>query len=333
MTSPVMTDEPPVADRSPRPRHGRPRSGSRERRRRKTLITLALFLLPALILYGLLVLAPVLMAMYFSLFKWNGLGGMPTDFVGLQNFTDLLGDDIFLGDLRRGAILIILSLVIQLPLSLGLALLLNQRIRGRAVYRLLFFAPYVLSEVITGVLFTMILAPDSGLLNWLLRSVGLESLERAWLADPDTVLMALFFVITWKFFGFHTILYLAGRQGIPRELGEAASIDGASPWQQFRYITLPLLGPTIRISAFLSVIGTIQLFDLVWILTRGGPVHASETLAVTMFDFGFQRYQIGYASAISVAMFFISLIFALLYLRFVMRRDTEGALTTMGGRK
>ncbi|MDB1088104.1 sugar ABC transporter permease [Streptomyces sp. ACA25] len=297
------------------------------------MITRTVFLTPALLLYGLLVIVPVALAMYFSVFKWNGLGGLPTDFVGLDNFTQLLNDSVFLGDLRRGAILIVLSLVIQLPLSLALALLLNQQMRGRAIYRLLFFAPYVLSEVITAVLFTMLLSPDSGLVNFLLRSVGLESLERAWLADPDTVLMALFFVISWKFFGFHTILYLAGRQSIPKELGEAASIDGASSWTQFRYITLPLLGPTIRISAFLSVIGTIQLFDLVWILTRGGPVHASETLAVTMFDYGFQRYQIGYASAISVAMFLISMVFALLYLRFVMRRDTEGAITTMGGQK
>jgi raffinose/stachyose/melibiose transport system permease protein len=125
------------------------------------------------------------------------------------------------------------------------------------------------------------------------------------------------------------ILYLAGRQGIPKELTEAAAIDGANGWNQFRYVTLPLLGPTIRISVFLSVIGTIQLFDLVWVLTSGGPVHSSETMAVTMFQFGFKRFQVGYAGAISVAMFIISLIFALGYQRFVLRRDTEGAITTM----
>jgi raffinose/stachyose/melibiose transport system permease protein len=135
--------------------------------------------------------------------------------------------------------------------------------------------------------------------------------------------------VSWKYFGFHMILYLAGRQNIPRELTEAAMTDGAGPWQVFRRITLPLLGPTIRISVFLSVIGAIQLFDMVYVLTGGGPVHASETMAVTMFQYGFRRFEVGYASAISVAMFVISLFFALLYQRFVLRRDIQGAITTM----
>jgi raffinose/stachyose/melibiose transport system permease protein len=137
--------------------------------------------------------------------------------------------------------------------------------------------------------------------------------------------------MTWKYFGFHMMLYLAGLQGIPPELHEAARIDGANGRQRFRHITLPLLAPTIRISVFLAVIGAIQLFDLVWIITAGGPDHASETLAISMFQYGFKRYQVGYGMAISVAIFLISLVFALIYQRFVMRRDTEGALTTMRG--
>ncbi|MER5322822.1 carbohydrate ABC transporter permease [Streptosporangium roseum] len=289
-------------------------------------MTIALFLLPALVLFGLLVLAPILVAMYTSVFKWNGLGGAPTDFVGAANFGRMLSDEVFLGDLWRGLVLIVLSTTVQLPLALGIAMLLNQRLRGRALYRLLFFAPYVLSEVITGVLFTMILSPDQGVANRLLAVAGLES---AWLSDPSSVMVSLFLVMTWKYFGFHMILYLAGRQGIPEELTEAARIDGATAWEAFRHVTLPLLGPTIRISVFLSVIGAIQLFDLVWVLTGGGPAHSSETMAVTMFQFGFKRYQVGYASAISVVMFVVSLVFALGYQRFVMRRDTEGAITAM----
>jgi len=296
-------------------------------------LTIVLFLLPGLVLFGLLVLLPILIAGYLSFFKWNGLGGLPEPgsdrFIGLQNFERLLSDEIFMGDLRHMVILIVLSLLIQLPLSLGLALLLNQKMRGRALYRTIFFAPYVLSEVITGVLFTMVFSPEHGLVNSLLTAIGLEGAAAEWLADPDTVLYSLFAVITWKYFGFHMILYLAGRQGIPNELLEAAAIDGANAWRQFWHVTLPLLGPTIRMSVFLSIIGTIQLFDLVWVLTRGGPVHASETMAVTMYIFGFERNQFGYASAISVAMFLISLVFALGYQRWVMRRDTEGAITTM----
>jgi len=315
----------------PRPATVEPATSSPARRRRAlgNLVTIALFLLPALVLFGLLVLAPILVAAYTSMFNWNGYGGMPTDFVGFGNFVRLLTDPIFLGDLGHGGLLIVLSLLIQLPLALGIALLLNQRIRGRALFRLLFFAPYMLSEVIAGVLFTMIFAPDTGLADQVMRTIGLGDLGVTWLGDPSIVMFVLFYVMTWKYFGFHMILYLAGRQNIPDELTEAAAIDGASEWQTFRYITLPLLGPTIRISVFLAVIGTIQLFDLVWVLTEGGPLHASETLAVTMFEFGFRRNQVGYASAISMMMFAISLIFAIGYQRFIMRRDIEGAVTGM----
>jgi raffinose/stachyose/melibiose transport system permease protein len=281
------------------------------------------------VLFVGLVLVPIGLGIYTSLFKWNGFGGMPTNFVGLANFTRLLTDEVFLGDLSRGLILIVLSVTVQLPVALGLALLINQEFRGRSIYRVLFFAPYVLSEVITGVLFTLIFSPNTGLVNDLLATVGLPG--QTWLSETSTVLYAMFFVISWKYFGFHMILYLAARQNIPTELTDAAMTDGAGPWQVFRHITLPLLGPTIRISVFLSVIGTIQLFDMVWVLTGGGPIHASETMAVTMFQYGFRRYEVGYASAVSVAMFLISLVFALVYQRFALRRDLQGAVTVMGG--
>jgi len=301
--------------------------------RRAEWMSIALFVLPALVLFALLVLAPILVAMYTSLFNWNGLGGPPTDFVGLGNFTRMFSDKVFIGDLQRGLLLVALSVTVQLPMALGIALLLNQRLRGRAVFRLLFFAPYVLSEVIAGVLFTMIFSRNQGLANYLLRLVGLGGLESTWFADRAIVMYVLFFVLTWKFFGFHMVLYLAGRQNIPSELTEAAAIDGAGTWKAFRHVTLPLLGPTIRITVFLSVIGTIQLFDLVWVLTEGGPINASETMAITMFQYGFVRSEIGYASTISVGMFFLSLLFALGYQRFVMRRDTEGAITGMRDRR
>jgi len=303
------------------------------RRRISDRITIGLFLLPALVLFGVLVVAPILVAAYTSLFRWNGFGGLPTDFIGLDNFVRLLDDPVFIGDLRRGALLVVLSVTVQLPLALGLALLLNQKLRGRAVYRVLFFAPYVLSEVITAVLFDMVFSQNRGLANHVLRLVGLESLSSTWLSDPSTVLYSVFLVMTWKYFGFHMILLLAGRQNIPRELHEAAATDGAGGWQIFRHVTLPLLAPTIRISMFLAVIGSIQLFDLVWVLTGGGPLNASETMAVTMFQYGFRRFEVGYASAISIAMFLISLIFAVLYQRFILRRDLEGAMTTMGDQR
>ncbi|MBC9712775.1 sugar ABC transporter permease [Streptomyces sp. TRM66268-LWL] len=325
MTSTYVKDARPAVDQEPAagPANRRPRA-----RRVKDWLTAVSFTLPALLLFGALVLAPILYALYVSLFNWGGFGS-PEDYTGLDNYTRLIDDPVFLGDLWRGLLLVLFSIVVQLPFALAMAVALNQKLRGRAVYRMLFFAPYVLSEVITGVLFSMIFAPDDGLADRFLGSIGLDGLGGLWFADQDTVLPTLFLVMTWKYFGFHMMLYLAGLQNIPHELYEAARIDGASAWHRFRYITLPLLGPTVRISAFLSVIGAIQLFDLVWVISQGGPDHASETMAITLFQFGFKRYQIGYASAISIALFLISLVFALAYQRFVLRRDTEGALTNM----
>jgi raffinose/stachyose/melibiose transport system permease protein len=328
MTASTATDAPGRKAAAAPPEHRRTRPGVLRRLRGWTAITW--FLVPALALFGLFVLVPIAVAIYLSLFRWGGFG-RPEDFVGLGNFQKMADDPVFRGDLWRGLILIVLSLVIQLPFSLGAAVLLNQRLRGRAVYRMIFFAPFILSEVVTGVLFGMIFLPEDGMADHLVGDLPvLNDLAGRWFADSGTVLPTIFLVMTWKYFGFHMMLYLAGLQGIPKELLEAAAIDGAGAWERFRHVTLPLLGPTIRISVFLSVIGAIQLFDLVWVISRGGPTHASETMAVSMFQFGFKRFQMGYASAISVVMFLVSIVFSLLYQRFALRRDLRGAVTSRG---
>jgi len=284
-----------------------------------------LFMLPALALYAVFVLFPIIQAARYSLYDWNGLEPLD-NFVGLANFERALSDPVFLGSVSHNALIVVLSLVVQVPFALGIALMLNRRFPGRAVLRLIFFAPYVIAEVITAIVWSLMLQPN-GLADHLLTAIGLEDAYHPWLADPDTVLIALFFIITWKYFGFHMILMLAGLQGIPRELEEAAAIDGASRRQALRYVTLPLLGPTIRVSVFLSIIGSLQLFDLVWVTTRGGPVNASNTMAVYMFDRGFVRFQFGYGSAVAVILFLICFVLALAYQRWVLRRDTEGATT------
>jgi raffinose/stachyose/melibiose transport system permease protein len=304
------------------------RRRARRSRARRKWVSIALFLLPALALYCLLVVVPIFQAVYYSGFKWSGLGPLD-DFVGLQNFKTAFQDPVFTGALKHNGIIIALSLCVQLPFALGIAMILNQRLRGRALLRLLFFMPFVLSEVVTAVVFTLMLQPH-GLADQSLDTVGLHSVIKEWLADPSIVLYTVFVAISWKYFGFHMVLYLAGLQQIPHELEEAAMIDGAGPFQVFRYVTFPLLGPTIRISVFLSIIGAIQLFDLVWVMTGGGPVDASNTMAIYMIDHGFKRFQFGYASAVAVIMLVISLVIALTYQRFVLRRDIDGALTTMG---
>ena len=284
-----------------------------------------LFMLPALALYAVFVLFPIVQAARYSLYDWNGLGPMD-QFIGLENFQRALSDPVFLGSVSHNALIVVLSLVIQVPFALGIALMLNRRFPGRAVLRLIFFAPYVIAEVIAAIVWSLILQPN-GLVDNVMTSIGIGDAYHPWLADPSTVLIALFFIITWKYFGFHMILMLAGLQGIPRELEEAAAIDGATRRQALRYVTLPLLGPTIRVSVFLSIIGSLQLFDLVWVTTRGGPVNASNTMAVYMFDRGFVRFQFGYGSAVAVILFLICFVLALGYQRWVLRRDTEGATT------
>ena len=286
---------------------------------------LTLLIGPSLGLFVLFVFVPLITAGYYSLFNWNGFGPL-TKFVGLANYLKILGDPLFQKGISNSLFIATLSVLIQLPLSIALALLLNGKMRGRSVLRLLVFTPYVLSEAITAVVWLILLQPDGGL-DALLRAMGLGSLIQLWLGDPNMVMWTLFGVCTWKYIGFGIILFLAGLQGSPEEIREAAMTDGANRWQVTWYITLPLLAPTIRIWIFLSVIGSLQLFDLVWIMTRAGPAGASTTMATYLIDRGFTRYALGYGSAVAIVLFILCFAFALVYQRYALRRDNEGAVT------
>jgi len=283
-------------------------------------ITIFLFLLPAFILFVFFVIYPIFRSIYFSLFDWNGFGPA-TDFVGLQNFIDIFKDSVFLTAIKNCLIIVVFSLAIQLPLSLGLAVLVGRDLPGRGLFRTIFFMPYVLSEVNTAIMWTLLFSadPETGLINAILVKIGLQPV--VWLGDVNVVMMAIFIALTWKYFGFHMLLYLTGLQNIPKDIEEAARIDGASSFQNFLYITVPLLGSTIRTSVYLSVLGSLQQFVLVWMLTRGGPVNASETLATYMYRYGFVRFELGYGSAVALYMFLFCLIFSLIYKYFTRKPD------------
>jgi raffinose/stachyose/melibiose transport system permease protein len=285
--------------------------------REKVLIIFA-FLIPPALIYFLLVLLPVIQAGYFSFYKWNGLGAM-TNFRGLDNYVLILRDKVFLRAVTNNLTLTTLSLLVQLPLALALALLIRRNLPGRTIFRVIFFMPYVLSEVVTGVIWVFVYNPANGLLTSILTPLGIP--KQGWLGDPQMVLFLLFIVISWKYFGLHLILYTAGLQNIPAELEESALIDGATGGQALRHITIPLLGPTIRLSVFLSVLGSLQVFDLIWVMTTGGPVNASQTMVTYLYNFGFRNFAIGYGSAAAVVLFLICLTFSLIYQRQVMRRD------------
>ncbi|MCC6791121.1 MAG: sugar ABC transporter permease [Thermomicrobiales bacterium] len=288
----------------------------------RRVLTVVAFLLPAASVYSLFVLFPLIQAGYYGLYRWKGLGPLQ-DFVRFGNFERILQDEVFRRAVQHNLVILALSVTIQLPIALGLALLVRRGLHGRTFFRTVFFLPYVLSEVVTGLIWTFIYHPQSGI-NDLFAAIIPGYEPRGWLGEPSSVLLCIFVVITWKFLGFHFILYLAGLQSIPPELEEAALIDGASGARAIRDVTIPLLGPTIRLSVFLSVLGSLQFFDLIWVMTTGGPVNASETMATYMYKFGFQRFALGYGAAVSLVIFAICLAFSVSYQRFVMRRDYAG---------
>jgi raffinose/stachyose/melibiose transport system permease protein len=290
----------------------------------KQKLTLAgiifLFLLPGTVIYVLFLIYPMIQAMHYSLFNWNGLGPL-IHFVKLQNYIDIISDKIFSKALINSGLLILVTLLIQLPMGLGIALMVRGKFIGRKFFRTIFFLPYVFSEVVTGVIWLIIYNPQFGVLNYIGSQLIPGFKPYPFTGNPHTILIWLFIAMTWKYFGYHLILYLAGLANIPREIEEAAIIDGASPFQSLRYVVLPLIGNTIRLTIYIAVVGTMQEFGLFWIMTNGGPNHASELLATYMYKFGFLRFQLGYGNAIAVLLFLICLTFSLLYQGLVMNRD------------
>lgn len=296
-------------------------------RNKKTryLITIVLFLLPCAVFYVTLILLPIIQAGYYSVWSWSGLGPL-TNFVGLRNFENAIRNSTFQAAVLHNLIIMVLSIVVQLPLSLILALILGKTLPGRSIFRAIFFMPFVLSEVVAAVVWTFIYLPN-GLASIIWQHVfpGIQS--PLWVGNPSIVLYAVFVAVTWKYLGLSLVLYSAAIQSIPDELVEAARIDGASALGVVRYITVPLLGSTIRLTILLSALGSLQFFDLMWVMTNGGPVHATETMATFLYKYGFNSFELGYGSAVGVIMFFICFVFALMYQRFVMSRDLDGSLT------
>ncbi len=313
-----------------------PSRSARARRRvsgrARTRAEIVVFVAPALILFVGFVLVPVALAAVYSFFnlpaafRWDMINA--DRFVGFDNYVRALTTPEFVKAVGNTFFILFLSLLVQGPLAIGVALLLHRRMKGRAVFRLLIFVPYVLAEVIAGLSWKLLLQPNGGV-NAMLEGLGLGFLKANWLADPAIALWTIFFILTWKYIGFAILLMLAGLQGVPEELAEAAAIDGASWWQIQRHITLPLLAPTIRIWAFLSIIGSLQVFDMVWV-TVAPTVRqmATETMATYMVQQGQFAGQPGYGSAIAVILFVISLVIALVYQRFALRRDLAGAVTS-----
>lgn len=273
---------------------------------RQILIALA-FLAPALLVYGVFLLYPVFQSVSYSFYDWSGLGREAT-FVGFDNYVQAFSDPIFYRAAANTAIVVIVSLGLQLPVGLGLALMITSRIRLQRFWRGVYFLPTLMSTVAIGILWGYIYNPTYGAVNVALRALGLEDLAQGWLGQSSTALGAVLATTIWQWAPFYMIIYSAALVAIPRELYEAASLDGASTWRQFLSVTLPILRPVLVTTAVLSLVGSIKYFDLIYVMTNGGPNSATELLATYMFKAGFTTFRFGYASSIAVAMLLLALI-------------------------
>ncbi len=274
------------------------------------------FLLPAVVLFTVFVMLPMLEAGWYSFYRWNGYG-TPTDWVGWRNYETLFRNQVFASAAWNTALIVAVSLLVQLPLALGLSLLVWEKSRSSLLFRTVFFLPYVLGEVAAGLIWRYMFDGNVGLVAAAARGLGFD--PPFLLADPDLAIYTILVVVIWKYFGFHMMIYVAGLQDIPRELREAAAIDGATRWQATRRVVLPQLWPALRISIFFSVVGALQLFDVVMPLTGGGPSNATHTLVSFEYTFGITRANIGFGSAVGVVLFLACIGFTLVYRRFALR--------------
>ncbi len=269
-------------------------------------MTIFLFLLPALAVYGLFNVYSIIRTFIYSTMKWTGLSPK-MDFIGLDNYIRLVKDSNVWHALGNNMILVVVSIVVQLSFGLILALIINSNIRGTKFLRTVYFMPLLLSTVATGILWMLMYDPYFGLVNQLLEAMGLGNLKQAWLGQENMALKSVLFVICWQYIPQYMILIRAGLTNIPEEVYEAASIDGANKLQQFRRITLPLLTPTLKTSAVLSLVGSLKYFDLVYVMTGGGPNGVTEVIATYMYKKGFVESDMGYSSTVAVFMLIISL--------------------------
>jgi len=291
----------------------------REASARGGALTAALiFLPPALLLFTIFVILPIGEAAWYGFYNWNGFN-RPENFIALKNYFSLLDNSTFKRAALNNLIIIAVSLLLQLPLALGMALLLAKKAFGAVAFRLIFFMPYILADVAAGLIFRFIFDGDYGPVSGLSQALGFGPIYM--LASPTPAMVALLIVILWKYFGFHMMLFIAGLQAIDQHLYEAAEIDGANAFQRFRFVTVPQLSSMIKLSVFFSVIGSLQLFDVVMPLTNGGPFNTTHTMVSFLYIFGITRMRVGFGSSVGVVLFIICVTFAFTYRRFLMRDE------------
>ncbi len=271
---------------------------------------ICLFVIPTLIVFSVIVFLPIFMSAYYSTLDWDGIG--KGTFIGIDNYIKLFSDDVFLKSILNSFLYAFASIFIQLSISLVLALILASGIKGEKLYRTIYFIPVIISTIVIGQLWTKIYNADYGLLNALLKNIGLENLVYDWLGKENTALVCSFIPTLWQYVGYHMLIMYAGAKSISEEIYEAAEIDGSSKINTVFKITLPLLKPILKVCVTFSLIGSLKVFDLIYVLTNGGPLHATEVPSTLMYSSVFNSYQYGYGSAMAVFIIIECLLFTII---------------------
>jgi raffinose/stachyose/melibiose transport system permease protein len=286
-------------------------------------LTAWLLALPALAVFAFYITYPLIHTIVLSGYSWSALNPAKT-FEGFGNYIELANDPTLRKALLNNGLWIVLSLAIQLPLAMLLAVGIGSALRRHRVLRTVYFSPLIIPAVAVGLIWTLFYDPNFGALNSLLEMLGLEGLTAGWLGDTDLATPCIIAVSCWRYTGFHMMILLAGLQAIPEDIYEAAEIDGAGAWRTFWHITLPLMKRIVLVDALLITVGSVKIFDLIWVMTGGGPNHASEVLATYMYRSAFSDDRMGYAAAIATVMLVLTMIATVIYLRLT-RQDKEAA--------
>lgn len=282
-----------------------------------------LFILPALLLFSFIVILPICRSVWYSSLEWDGIGR--GRFAGWKNYAGLItgAGGRFPRALWNSVLLALLSVGVQLPLAFILARILAGGVRGEGFFRSVYFIPVIISTVVIGQMWLKIYNPQYGLLNNFLEQIGWESMKREWIGAKETALAAVFIPLIWQYIGYHTLLFYAGIKTVPKEILEAAQIDGAGPWKSTIHVLIPNILPIIEICVILAVIGSLKTFDLIYVITGGGPLHATEVPTILMFNTIFHRMNYGGGSAMAIVIIAECLLFTLLIQRFFKRINAE----------
>lgn len=280
--------------------------------------SIAVFVLPAFLIYAIFVLVPIGYNVYVSFLQTDLMS--PSKFVGIKNYINLFQDKTFIGAVKNNILMVIGSLIAHLLLALFFGNILFQKIKGSHFFQTVFFLPSVICGVAVGLTWTFVYNSEFGLINKFLEMIGLGGLKQVWLADKNLALFCIIIVVMWQFVGYHMIIQIAAMKNISESYYEAAEIDGASKWVQFKSITFPLIKPILKVDAVLIITGSLKYYDLVAVMTGGGPNHATELMSTYMFYQGFRTLKYGYSAAIGVVLLLLCICSVLLS-NFVFRSD------------